>query len=193
MAKHGDGLAKEIVKAVNIGEIIEPITKNNVNKLCENKKFNYSDDMKGIILSNSEVDATHSPTFKKYFKRIAVGKYVLLQQYRDLYFEEEIENSQNDTKESRRKRLSEVKNTKPELYISTTTKFKRNPDVVAEVLLRSKGKCEKCKKAAPFIRKSNNTPYLEVHHTISLSDCGEDTVDNCIAVCPNCHRELHYG
>ena len=192
MTKYGEGLAKEIVKAVNRGEIIEPITKAKVNQLCEKKKFNYSDDMKGIILSNSEIDATHSPTFKKYFKRINKGEYIVLPQYSNLFFEEEVENSKKNIQQ-RRKRLSEVKNTKPELYISTTSKFKRNPDVVAEVLFRANGKCEECKEAAPFIRKSDHTPYLEVHHKISLSEGGDDTVENCIAVCPNCHRKLHYA
>ena len=96
MTKYGEGLAKEIVKAVNRGEIIEPITKAKVNQLCEKKKFNYSDDMKGIILSNSEIDATHSPTFKKYFKRINKGEYIVLPQYSNLFFEEEVEKHEKD-------------------------------------------------------------------------------------------------
>ncbi len=28
---------------------------------------------------------------------------------------------------------------------------------------------------------------------IPLSEGGEDTVENAMAVCPNCHMELHYG
>lgn len=193
MAKHGEGLAKEIVKAVNRGEIIEPITTDKVNQLCEKKKFEYSNHTKGVVLSNSEIDATHSPTYKKYFKKISEGEYILLPQFSNLYFEEEIEKSRKDTHQKRKQRLLNVKNTKPDIYISTTSKFKRNPDVVAEVLFRAKGKCEECKKDAPFIRKSDNTPYLEVHHKISLSEGGDDTIDNCIAVCPNCHRKLHHG
>ncbi|MGL6002403.1 MAG: HNH endonuclease, partial [Plesiomonas sp.] len=55
------------------------------------------------------------------------------------------------------------------------------------------GCCQKCKNEAPFNRKSDGTPYLEVHHKIFLSDGGEDTVENSIALCPNCHRELHFG
>jgi 5-methylcytosine-specific restriction endonuclease McrA len=35
--------------------------------------------------------------------------------------------------------------------------------------------------------------YLEVHHIIPLSENGEDSVDNAIALCPNCHRQEHYG
>ncbi|WP_196607201.1 HNH endonuclease [Pectinatus frisingensis] len=34
--------------------------------------------------------------------------------------------------------------------------------------------------------------YLEVHHVIPLSKDVDDTADNAIALCPNCHRELHF-
>lgn len=71
--------------------------------------------------------------------------------------------------------------------------FIRNHDVAAAVLLRANGKCERCKCDAPFIRASNNTPYLEVHHKVMLAQGGEDTVENAMALCPNCHRELHFG
>lgn len=193
MAKHGEGLAKEIVKAVSNGEIQEPITRKKVEKLCKLKRFNYANDMKGVILSNSEIDANHSPTFKKYFKRISKGKYIVLPAYRNLQFKEQIINSRKDTHEKRLERLSKVESTKPEIQISTVASFKRNADVVVEILERANGKCENCKSDAPFVRKSDDTPYLEVHHKKSLSEGGEDTIENCIAVCPNCHSELHYG
>ncbi len=61
------------------------------------------------------------------------------------------------------------------------------------MLNRANGICEKCKQKAPFIRKKDNTPYLEVHHKQQLSEGGDDSVENAIAVCPNCHRELHFG
>jgi 5-methylcytosine-specific restriction protein A len=32
-----------------------------------------------------------------------------------------------------------------------------------------------------------------VHHRIPLAKGGEDSVDNAVAVCPNCHRKGHYG
>ncbi len=81
----------------------------------------------------------------------------------------------------------------PDAYEVKTMAFKRNADVIAEVLVRANGVCEKCVKEAPFKRASDGTPYLEVHHIKRLADGGEDTVENAIAVCPNCHRELHYG
>ena len=71
--------------------------------------------------------------------------------------------------------------------------YRRNADVIVAVLNRANGVCEKCEQPAPFIRRSDRTPYLEVHHRTPLADGGEDTVENAIALCPNCHREAHYG
>ena len=40
---------------------------------------------------------------------------------------------------------------------------------------------------------SDGLPFLEVHHLRQLADRGSDTVSNAVALCPNCHREAHYG
>lgn len=71
--------------------------------------------------------------------------------------------------------------------------FRRNPDVVAGVLYRAEGTCEGCGNPAPFIRASDGTAYLEVHHKKRLASGGEDTVENAMATGSNCHRELYYG
>jgi 5-methylcytosine-specific restriction protein A len=81
----------------------------------------------------------------------------------------------------------------PERFAVIASVFERNPDVIAEVLLRANGTCEKCHRVAPFARRSDGTPYLEVHHWKPLSEGGEDTVENAGALCPNCHREAHFG
>lgn len=81
----------------------------------------------------------------------------------------------------------------PEQVQVVSVAFKRNYDVIAEVLERANGICEECKQAAPFIRISDKTPYLEVHHMLPLARGGEDTVDNAAALCPNCHRKAHFG
>ncbi|MBV0932709.1 HNH endonuclease [Marinobacterium sp. A346] len=75
----------------------------------------------------------------------------------------------------------------------TSWEFARNPDVVAVVLSQANGYCQACGAKAPFARKSDGTPYLEVHHRVPLAAGGEDSVENAIALCPNCHREAHYG
>ena len=76
---------------------------------------------------------------------------------------------------------------------AVTEIYLRNADVVAEVLLRAAGVCERCGSPAPFTRKRDGSAYLEVHHKTQLANGGEDTVANGVALCPNCHRELHYG
>ncbi len=107
-------------------------------------------------------------------------------------FLEEVKKSLKDSTENRRKRLKAAE-TQPKKVVVSCEIFVRNPDVVAEVLYRANGLCERCKKPAPFLRKSNQSPYLEVHHKTRLADGGEDTEENSIALCPNCHRELHFG
>lgn len=80
----------------------------------------------------------------------------------------------------------------PQKSNKTVEQFERDPKVKAWVLQQAAGQCEVCSKAAPFI-KDSGLPYLEVHHIRSLGDGGSDTVTNAVAVCPNCHRALHFS
>lgn len=82
---------------------------------------------------------------------------------------------------------------KPKTCIREVVVQERNPDVVAETLARANGVCQSCKKPAPFRKRSNGDPYLEVHHIKQLAHGGDDSVENAIAVCPNCHRKYHHG
>jgi 5-methylcytosine-specific restriction enzyme A len=68
----------------------------------------------------------------------------------------------------------------------------RDPQVVAWVLRRSEGRCELCRDPAPFTDR-HDEPFLEVHHVRELAKGGSDTTTNAVALCPNCHRELHHG
>lgn len=70
--------------------------------------------------------------------------------------------------------------------------YVRDAAVVAYVLNAAGGICDCCRKPAPFA-KSNGAPYLEVHHVKPLALGGSDTIMNAVAICPNCHRELHHG
>lgn len=81
----------------------------------------------------------------------------------------------------------------PKRRMATVQVFVRNPDVVAFVQRRAKGTCEACGVDAPFKAAKSGEPYLEIHHKKRLADGGEDTIDNAIAVCPNCHRKMHFG
>lgn len=68
----------------------------------------------------------------------------------------------------------------------------RSVQIKKYALLRANGICELCEKYAPFI-SSTNYPFLEVHHIRSLADDGPDLPSNVSAICPNCHREAHFG
>lgn len=81
----------------------------------------------------------------------------------------------------------------PKKYSVTTMAYARDPRVVYLALKRANGICEDCNMAAPFIRRSDSLPYLEVHHKITLSNGGPDILENAIALCPNCHRKRHFG
>lgn len=111
------------------------------------------------------------------------------------YFKEldkSVQQARNDSTSERQNRLASA-NKKPKTINVVTKAYKRNPDVVAEVLARANGYCEECGHEAPFIRASNGTPYLEVHHILPLAQGGDDTVENAQALCPNCHRKAHFG
>jgi 5-methylcytosine-specific restriction protein A len=107
-------------------------------------------------------------------------------------FTKAVQTSLKDSPSARASRLSKAAKLPTKVPVVSYA-FVRNPDVVAEVLLRAAGKCEHCKANAPFKRKKDGQPYLEVHHIIQLALGGEDTVSNAQALCPNCHRNLHYG
>lgn len=51
-------------------------------------------------------------------------------------------------------------------------------------------KCECCNSES-FITASGE-PYIEFHHLIPFSKLGPDYYLNLIALCPNCHRKIHY-
>ena len=124
---------------------------------------------------------------------IAYKTNVLIEQKRhEQNFQKSVEEALKDTTEQRLERLQSY-NGKPKKIQTISYAFVRSPDVVAEALLRAKGFCERCGLAAPFQWKSDGSPYVEVHHKIPLSEDGADTLENVLALCPNCHREVHFG
>lgn len=71
-----------------------------------------------------------------------------------------------------------------------TDSYERNTYIAEYAKRRANGICQLCIQPAPFSDK-NGRPYLETHHIIWLSQGGEDSVLNTVALCPNCHRKMH--
>jgi len=147
----------------------------------------------GEVLNTHGLQDTQNESYLYGFARAYLAlKSSFPSEYIQTELEKAVELSSNDSPSKRKARLNRAPRT-PKQILVTTTAYQRNPDVIAEVLERSNGICEKCGNPAPFTRKKDGTPYLEVHHKLLLSLGGEDTVKNAIALCPNCHRESHYG
>jgi len=84
-------------------------------------------------------------------------------------------------------------NKRPKSITIETKVYERKPEIVAWILDNAKGICEGCNMPSPFNRHKDSSPYLEVHHVRQLSHDGEDTIYNAVALCPNCHKEAHFG
>lgn len=102
-----------------------------------------------------------------------------------------VSKSLKGSRAQRLKRLKDAAGTSVQIIDVRVSRFVRNPDVVAERLFLARGKCDRCKKKAPFLRLRDKTPYLEVHHVEPLANGGADTVGNTTALCPNCHAQTH--
>jgi 5-methylcytosine-specific restriction protein A len=76
--------------------------------------------------------------------------------------------------------------------VAKTVYRKRSQAVKEYVLARANGICESCKLPAPFKRK-DGSDYLEPHHIRRVSDGGPDHPKWVAGICPNCHREIHFG
>jgi hypothetical protein len=85
-----------------------------------------------------------------------------------------------------------VKDSIPAKISVTTTAFVRNPYVIEAALRRADGICGDCN-VVPFKSKCTGLPYLEVHHIQPLSEGGSDSLENTVALCPNCHKRRHFG
>lgn len=76
-------------------------------------------------------------------------------------------------------------------YRNTKTKYFIRSVAIAELAKRlANGICQLCEQPAPF-KDQNGEPYLETHHIEWLAHGGPDTVENTVALCPNCHKKMH--
>jgi 5-methylcytosine-specific restriction enzyme A len=79
----------------------------------------------------------------------------------------------------------------PDRALSVGYTVVRDDKVRAYVIQRANGCCEYCGEEG--FEMPSGLRYLEAHHIIALSNQGRDTVDNVIALCPDHHRQAHYG
>ena len=80
---------------------------------------------------------------------------------------------------------------KPNKREIVATTYERNPKIAELAKRMANGKCRLCGKKGPF-KDNFGRPFLETHHVKWLSKGGKDSIDNIVALCPNCHRKMHY-
>jgi hypothetical protein len=80
----------------------------------------------------------------------------------------------------------------PEKIFRSSASYLRDPKIRSYVIKRAKGCCEYCGEKG-FLMADDKSHYLEAHHIIALANEGKDTVENVIALCPQHHREAHFG
>jgi len=79
---------------------------------------------------------------------------------------------------------------KPKKFESSSTNYERSTFIKEYALRKANGYCQLCLKISPFKNKYGQY-FLEVHHIVWLSKGGDDTKNNVVALCPNCHRKMH--
>lgn len=71
--------------------------------------------------------------------------------------------------------------------------YNRSADVIAYARLRACDRCELPGCRHPTFERLDGTPFVEVHHIITLADGGSDSINNVACLCPSHHREIHLG
>lgn len=135
-------------------------------------------DIKRIDLNRNEL----KDTFRRSFNRNEY-EYIYIEYYemKKTYFRE--------------LPINQLRNALDEKNVSKRT-FQVNAHVRKQYIKEfakkvANGTCQLCEKDAPFVDKYGN-PFLEVHHIHYLSEGGKDDIENVVALCPNCHRRIHY-
>lgn len=138
----------------------------------------------GVITSKALSDFIkneYSPIFKKQ----------LIAPLDDTHTMEEMEEqAQEMDDQSLRAAAIDRGNRVHEQTTTTIVRYFRDPYIARYAKRRANGVCQLCHNKAPFVGR-NNEPFLECHHITWLSRGGQDSVDNVVGLCPNCHRRMH--
>ncbi|MEJ5037682.1 DUF3578 domain-containing protein [Acinetobacter johnsonii] len=85
----------------------------------------------------------------------------------------------------------------PDIILSQANRFKRSQDKSKKALKQAGYMCEVDSSHITFLTNKNRS-YVEGHHFIPMSQqinfsVSLDVTSNIVALCPNCHKALHYG
>ena len=81
VSKFGRGLNREIVGAVNRGELTEPLTTQAVREFALKRGWAVRETHLRVTLANA-TSSGHSPTYRKYFEAVGRGQYRVRTEFR---------------------------------------------------------------------------------------------------------------
>ena len=154
-----------------------------------NKCFDYLDKLTKI--KNKRNNDTENYYRKAVVDAICNGDYDFLLKPIPILEKIKVENLINE----------ETKNIKDENEKKNTRELKKEQTVYArenfpleeikKIHKRAESKCECC--GCETFEKKNGEMYFEIHHIVHYSDGGENSAQNCVLLCPNCHRKIHFA
>ena len=107
----------------------------------------------------------------------------------DKYVEIKSKQAKKQDNKSLYEKAKQSKESPRKIYVKTP-QYVRDSNVIEFALCLADGICQLCNKEAPFCSKDGE-PYLETHHIVWLAKGGKDTIENTVALCPNCHKKMH--
>lgn len=113
------------------------------------------------------------------------GDYMIL-----IYFDSSDEEVDVNCSEEELKRKAIRHSESGILRYQSTSSYIRDQYVSEYAKRRAHGICQLCGQPAPFVR-NDGQPFLETHHVKWLADGGDDSIENTVALCPNCHKKMH--
>lgn len=108
----------------------------------------------------------------------------------DKNYEKKVKKIRKLSVEELEEKARQTQSSHPSRRCTISQTYERNPYVTEFAKQRANGVCELCNQVAPFTNKQNEL-YLETHHIEWLSNGGSDTIENTVALCPNCHKKMH--
>ena len=145
----------------------------------------------GYKVNSSEYNGNIENDQKETIKKIINGDYDFLLKPIPILDKIKVENLIDEGTENI-KDENEKKNTR-ELGKEQTVYARESFPLVEinKIHKRAGNKCECC--GCETFEKKNGEMYFEIHHIVHYSNGGENSAQNCVLLCPNCHRKIHFA
>lgn len=142
-----------------------------------------------------KVDAFNHFLVSVYQGQELISDYLQIETFENGLEQNEIEqNEENDTtsieKENLYDKIIECEKDNSEIIVINGKKYKRHNYLMVQIKKYRKFKCQFC---STKILKANGKYYIEACHIKPKAKGGEDSLNNILILCPNCHKLFDYG